>query len=283
MLTQVSLDFPLILLPVVSFIISFFTSMAGVSGAFLLLPFQVSILGLTSPSVSATNFLYNIIGCPGGIRRFIQEKRMLWPLAWLISLTTLPGILIGYYFRVRFFPDPSLFKLFVGCVLFYLGSRLLHTALQKKDPLRNQINPHFAITDTTLSSTHLTYTFHEKTYHVAYLPVGSYCLFIGIIGGIYGIGGGALIVPFCVSVLGLPIYTVAGATLFGTFIASISGVLFYCFFAMGQGQTFPPYWLIGGLLGLGGLLGMNAGARAQKHLPEKTIKMMLALIIFAIA
>ncbi len=282
MLNQTVLEFPLLLLPLVSFAISFFTSMAGVSGAFLLLPFQISILGLTSPSVSATNFLYNVIGCPGGIWRYIREQRMLWPLAWLISLTSLPGILIGYYFRVRFFPDPSLFKLFVGCVLLYLGGQLLYTAL-KKAPAPNQKNHHFAITDISLAPTYLTYTFHEKTFHVPYGPLGAYCLFIGIIGGIYGIGGGALIVPFCVSVLGLPIYTVAGATLFGTFIASISGVLFYTFVALGQGQTFPPHWLVGGLLGLGGLLGMNAGALVQKHLPEKSIKILLALIILAVA
>lgn len=283
MLTQAALDFPLFLLPLISFAISFFTSMAGVSGAFLLLPFQVSILELTSPSVSATNFLYNVIGCPGGIRRFVQEQRMLWPLAWLISLTTLPGILLGYYFRVRFFPDPSLFKLFVGGVLLYLGGRLLQTALQKKAPPPNQTNRHFSITDVRMSPTSLTYTFHQKTYHVAYGPLGAYCLFIGIIGGIYGIGGGALIVPFCVSVLGLPIYTVAGATLFGTFIASISGVLFYSLVPLGPGQTFPPHWLIGGLLGLGGLLGMNTGALVQKHMPEKTIKILLSLIILGVA
>ncbi len=283
MLQQTVFHFPLALLPLVSFAISFFTSMAGVSGAFLLLPFQVSILGFTSPSVSATNFLYNIIGCPGGIWRFVKEERMLWPLAWLISLTTLPGILIGYYFRVRFFPDPSLFKLFVGCVLLYLGSRLLHTALAHPKPTANQGGGHFAITDIHLSPTKLTYTFHDKTFQVAHGPLAAYCFFIGIIGGIYGIGGGALIVPFCVSVLGLPIYTVAGATLFGTFIASISGVLFYSFVALGQGQTFPPHWLAGALLGLGGLLGMNTGALVQKHMPEKTIKIVLALIIFGVA
>jgi len=33
--------------------------MAGISGAFLLLPFQMSVLGFSTPSVSATNFLYN--------------------------------------------------------------------------------------------------------------------------------------------------------------------------------------------------------------------------------
>ncbi|MCI5136479.1 MAG: sulfite exporter TauE/SafE family protein, partial [Candidatus Electrothrix sp. AW2] len=35
--------------PVVAFCISFFTSMSGVSGAFLLLPFQVSYLGFSTP------------------------------------------------------------------------------------------------------------------------------------------------------------------------------------------------------------------------------------------
>ena len=38
--------------PLVAFAISFFTSTGGVSGAFLLLPFQMSVLGFTSPAVS---------------------------------------------------------------------------------------------------------------------------------------------------------------------------------------------------------------------------------------
>lgn len=36
-----------ILPPLVAFIVSFFTSKGGVPGAFLLLPFQVSVLGYT--------------------------------------------------------------------------------------------------------------------------------------------------------------------------------------------------------------------------------------------
>ena len=47
--------------PLVAFVVSFFTSMGGVSGAFLLLPFQMSFLGYVAPSVSATNQLFNIV------------------------------------------------------------------------------------------------------------------------------------------------------------------------------------------------------------------------------
>jgi uncharacterized membrane protein YfcA len=118
--------------PLVAFVISFFTSMGGVTGAFLLLPFQMSVLGFTSPSVSATNFLYNIVGTPGGIVSYIREQRMVWPLAGLITIGTLPGVLIGYYVRVLYLPDPKLFKLFVGLVLLYIGLRLFKSTGKKK-------------------------------------------------------------------------------------------------------------------------------------------------------
>ncbi|MBT4507566.1 MAG: sulfite exporter TauE/SafE family protein, partial [Desulfobacula sp.] len=51
-------------------VVSFFTSMGGVSGAFLLLPFQMSFLGYTSPSVSATNHVFNIVAIPSGVYRY---------------------------------------------------------------------------------------------------------------------------------------------------------------------------------------------------------------------
>ena len=82
---------------VVAFTVSFFTSMGGVSGAFLLLPFQVRVLHFTSPSVSPTNLVYNIIGIPGGVYRYIREARMAWPLAWVIISGTLPGLFIRDY------------------------------------------------------------------------------------------------------------------------------------------------------------------------------------------
>ena len=112
--------------PLVALVVSFFTSMGGVSGAFLLLPFQMSFLNFTSPSVSATNFVFNIVAIPSGVYRFLKEGRMAWPLTWVVIAGTLPGVFIGYYLRVLYLPDPRSFKLFVGCVLLYIGMRLLY-------------------------------------------------------------------------------------------------------------------------------------------------------------
>ena len=52
--------------PLVAFVISVFTSMVGISGAILLLPFQMTFLGYTAPSVSGTNLVYNIFAIPSG-------------------------------------------------------------------------------------------------------------------------------------------------------------------------------------------------------------------------
>jgi len=87
--------------PLVTLILSYFGAMAGVTGAFLLLPFQMSILGYTVPGVSATNFLYNLFAIPLTVLRYAREGRMNWPLTMVITLGSLPGITVGYMVRVK--------------------------------------------------------------------------------------------------------------------------------------------------------------------------------------
>ena len=43
---------------------------AGVSGAVLLLPIQLSVLHVPSPAVTPTNLLFNVASTPGGLLRF---------------------------------------------------------------------------------------------------------------------------------------------------------------------------------------------------------------------
>ena len=290
--------------PIVAFVISFFTSMAGVSGAFLLLPFQVSVLGFTSPSVSPTNLVYNIVGIPSGVYRYIKERRMAWPLAWVIIAGTLPGVFIGVIFRIKYLPDPKNFKIFVGCVLFYIAIRLLYDLTPKAGARRkktkeleegfkkrsNQIRSqgaygsadHVAIRTVKFSLTKYTYEFHGETFSFNPVILFALTIAVGIVGGSYGIGGGAIIAPFLIAIFGLPVYTIAGAALLGTFLTSVAGVTFYTIVApmyAHTGLAIAPDWRLGALFGIGGLVGMYCGARLQKYFPAKAIKLVLGLII----
>ncbi|MBE0446784.1 MAG: sulfite exporter TauE/SafE family protein [Actinobacteria bacterium] len=298
--------------PLVALAVSSITASAGVSGAFLLLPFQVSVLGFTSPAVSPTNLIYNIVAIPGGLYRYIKEGRMAWPLTWVVILGTLPGVFVGALIRIRYLPDPRAFKLFMGSVLLYLGVRLLYETTGRyikskaqskaiEEKFRERVNqargtakaqitaglPVDAVVKTKhISLLRIEYTFWGETFSFSTLSVFFLALVVGLIGGIYGIGGGAIIAPFCVSFLGLPVYTVAGAALAGTFLTSIAGVTFFHildFMPLSSQASIAPDWALGALFGVGGLLGTYFGARIQKFLPDRLIRSILGTLITFLA
>jgi uncharacterized membrane protein YfcA len=276
-------------LPVaVAFGISCITSTAGVSGAFLLLPFQVSVLGFSSPAVTPTNLLYNIVAIPSGLYRFYREKRMVWPLIGVIAAGTLPGELLGVFIRVRYLPDPGAFKLFVGLVLLYIAGRLVMDVLRPKPAPKsnNNTTKKFEVRLNSRSIRSIEYEFNGVPYKVSAWPIFLLSLIVGAIGGIYGIGGGAIMAPFLVTVFGLPVYTIAGAALFGTFLTSIFGVLFYTVFApafAAEAVATQPDWILGLMFGVGGSLGIYVGARIQRFIPARLIKTLLALIMISTA
>ena len=296
--------------PVVPFLValavSFFTSMGGVSGAFLLLPFQVSVLGFTSPAVSPTNLVYNVVAIPSGVYRYIKEGRMAWPLTWVVIVGTLPGVFIGAFLRIKYLPDPKAFKLFAGVVLLYIGLRLaydlwrprpsmkaLETKFNERVAAMKQASqsrvaaglpPEAVVRTLKFTPTRIAYEFYGETFEFSTWGIFALSFIVGIVGGTYGIGGGAIIAPFFVAVFGLPVYTVAGAALMGTFITSVAGVVFYMLIAPWYPQqAVSPDWLLGILFGLGGMAGMYLGARTQKFVPAKLIKGLLAVILMYLA
>ncbi|MDR2574284.1 MAG: sulfite exporter TauE/SafE family protein [Desulfovibrio sp.] len=273
--------------PLVAFGISFFTSMGGISGAFLLLPFQMSVLGYTHPSVSATNQFFNVVAIPSGVYRYIREKRMVWPLTVVVAAGTLPGVFLGALIRIVWLPEPRFFKLFAAAVLLYIGGRLIRDLLKKpadgKEP-RGIVNTSpktgFIVEVKEFSLKNILYTFQGETHRAPTMGIFLLSFIVGIVGGTYGIGGGAIIAPFFVSFFRLPVHTVSGATLMGTFLTSIAGVLFYMLIApFFPEQSVAPDWTLGLLFGLGGIAGMYLGARCQKFVPASAIKWMLGLAI----
>ena len=279
--------------PLVAFAVSFLTSMGGVSGAFLLLPFQMSVLGYTSPSVSATNQLYNIVAIPSGVYRYWREGRMIWPLVWAVVAGTLPGVLIGAIIRVTGLRDPRHFKLFAAAVLLYIGGKMVRDMLKQQaaaaatgkaapsGPLAASYgNPAATVRITESTLRRIGFTFQGETYTVPVSGIFLLCFIVGIVGGVYGIGGGAIVAPFLVTFFGLPVYTVAGAALMGTFVTSVAGVAFYSALAPFYPHlSVAPDWMLGVLFGLGGMAGMYLGARCQKFVPAKAIKWMLVTIL----
>jgi uncharacterized membrane protein YfcA len=269
--------------PLVAFILSFFSSMVGISGAFLLMPFQMSVLGYAGPSASATNLVFNLFATPGGVWRYARDQRMAWPLARLIILGTLPGVVLGFYLRTVYLPDVGRFKVFVGTILLFLAWRLL-SEFAPWAKRRGGANPAGGATLHLVHSDwrRMEFRLGEHMYGFSVPAMLTLAFVVGIIGGTYGIGGGAIIAPFCIAIFHLPVAVVAGAALVGTFATSVIGVIVYSVLPLPDGGYAVPDWALGTLFGLGGLAGMYLGAATQKHVPQKVLKLALGLLLWGL-
>lgn len=260
-----------------AFAISLFCSMTGVSGAFLLLPYQISVLGYVQPGVSATNQVFNILACPAGVWRYAREGRLLIPLALFIAIGTLPGVFLGAILRITVLAALPRFMLFVSLTLLYLGYRILRG--------KGSRNTQGAPCQKIVWNWHgFSFNMGGVDYHVSAAPLVLLSFIVGIIGGIYGIGGGAIMVPFLVAFFGLPIYAISGASLFATFLTSVAGVSFYSLMAwLWHYPWAAPDWSLGALLGVGGIFGMYCGAALQKYVLPQLLRIVLLIVIFSMA
>jgi uncharacterized membrane protein YfcA len=240
-----------------AFLLALITTPAGVSGAVLLLPIQLSILRVPSPAVTPTNLLFNVAATPGGLLRFWREHRDIGALVGLLVAGTLPGVVAGAVIRVELLSGSQALMLVASGVLLPLGLWLM-LGSQRRTRARPNLD--------------------RRGRGLVWLLA----LSVGCAGGIYGIGGGSLLAPILLAA-GFSAYEVAPATLAATFLTSIAGIATYEVLQLSHGGTIAPDWALGLWLGAGGFAGSYLGARLQSRLPETSIRRLLGLIACLVA
>ena len=240
-----------------AYLIAVVATPAGISGAVLLLPFQVGVLGTPSPAVTPTNLLYNVVATPGGLYRYWRQHQTSTNLALTLIAGTLPGVIAGSIIRVELLPGPRLFDLVVATVLIPLGTwvSLTHPSSQA-----HQASPPKPLPAPAL--------------------IGLAAM-VGCVGGIYGIGGGSILAPVLVGTGRRPA-DVAPAALAATFVTSVAGVITFTILASNQHAHIAPNWPTGIALGVGGLAGAYTGARLQARLPDRLIRRVMGILVIVI-
>jgi uncharacterized protein len=240
-----------------AYVIAVLATPAGISGAVLLLPFQVSVLGTPSPAVTPTNLLYNVIAAPGALCRYWRQGQSGGRLALILISGTLPGVIAGSVIRVRLLPGPRVFDLVVAAVLVPLGSWLALTGPGRPGEVRSG----------------------RRLIPVPWLVVLAAA--VGCAGGIYGIGGGSILAPILIGTGRRPA-EVAPAALAATFVTSVAGAVTFTILSLHQHGSVAPAWATGIALGAGGLAGAYTGARLQSRLPDALIRRLVGVIVILI-
>ena len=240
-----------------AFVIAVLATPAGISGAVLLLPFQVSVLGTPSPAVTPTNLLYNVVATPGALYRYWRQGQAGGRLALVLIAGTLPGVVAGSVIRVELLPSAHVFDFVVAAVLLPLGAWL-------------------ALTSPTGAGG------QARLARVIPQPIlVLLAVVVGCVGGIYGIGGGSILAPILIGT-GCPPKEVAPAALASTFMTSVAGVVAFLILSIHHHGSVAPDWPTGIALGIGGLSGAYTGARIQRRLPDVLIRRVMGVLVVTI-
>jgi uncharacterized membrane protein YfcA len=226
-----------------------------VSGAVFLLPAQLSLLNVPSPAVTPTNLLFNVVAVPGALARYGRRRVTGSRLSRRLVAGTIPGVVIGAVIRVFVVPGGTVFRVLIAVFLLPLGVWLL----VRSGPVEH-------VSDVSVGE--------RTTTAVAF---GA-----GLIGGIYGIGGGSFLAPILVG-SGYSVEEVAPAALLSTFVTSCVGALAYALLDLTGQQGAGPHWLLGAVCGLGGLVGGYLGAGLQSRLPRQALRRVLGALAAALA
>jgi hypothetical protein len=219
---------------------------------------------------------------------YLKSKRMSWPLGLALGV----GSIVGAYLaasltggKVSFSQYQGWFGVFVlvvGFVLTYeltpmgqAGKKAAKTAAQnfektvkeKKDIASAGVTlKSFGITKSTMSFFGTDFTFNPIAAFFGGVVIAAISAFIGV-------GGGFLYVPYLTSIVGLPMFVVAGTSALAVLLSMITSITTYINVA-GAGMD----WAMVGIQLVGVFIGSMVGPRTAKYIPEKWLKVLFIVL-----
>ena len=219
---------------------------------------------------------------------YLKAKRMSWPLGLALGV----GSIVGAYLaasltggKVSFSQYQGWFGVFVlvvGFVLIYeltpkgqAGKKAAKAAAQafektvkeKKDISDAGISlKSFGVTKSVMSFFGTDFSFSPIAAFFGGVVIAAISAFIGV-------GGGFLYVPYLTSIVGLPMFVVAGTSALAVLISMITSIATYINVA-GAGMD----WAMVGTQLVGVFVGSMIGPRTAKYIPEKWLKLLFIVL-----
>lgn len=259
--------------------VGFLSGLFGAGGAFLLTPLLI-FMGVPPPvavgSVANELIAASVSGAMAHWRRKNVDFRM--------GAVLLAGGLLGSGFGVWLFGilrrlgqiDLTIsvsYVLFLGTIGVFMlmeSVRAIMRHLNKAPPARRMRHPDW------IRALPLKLRFQKSRLYIsALLPFGI-GFFVGILSAIMGVGGGFVLIPAMIYLLGMPTAMVAGTSLFQIIFVSAN----VTFLQAVSHQTVDI--VLAAILLIGAVVGAQYGTRFGARLPAAQLRGLLALMVLAV-
>ena len=258
-------------------IVGILSGMFGVGGGFLMTPL-LFFIGIP-PAVAVASEANQILGASfsGAIAHF-RRKNVDIKMGILLILGGIIGSILGVEL-FRIFKNLGqleliikvcyvLFLGIIGIIMFFESLRALN---YKSKNIKVRKTRHHS----WVQGLPLKMRFRTSNLYISSIPAVFIGFFVGILASIMGIGGGFIIVPAMIYILGMPTKVVVGTSLFQ--IIFVTGVTTY----LHAVKNFSVDIILSFLLLVGGVIGAQFGVRIGLKLKAEQLRILLAILVLA--
>ncbi len=268
----------LLLLFVIGLVTGTLSGLFGVGGGFILVPL-LTIMGVPIKEAIALSLVYIIGTALSGVTRHFKQHTI--DLALAISLSTSSIITAQFGALLTVGMSTSLLKLLFGlltasvAIFYFLQAEPKPSETKSTSTNQPSATPPRFI-DRLILTRHKEIAGEEYNYRINLLGGFAIGAVVGFLSGMFGVGGGFIMVPLMVALLGLPLRIAVGTSLLSVIAPATSGSI--------------TLWLSGKLdlhllpaLLVGGLVGAQAGALLVLQLKPTTLKLALNLLLLTVS
>lgn len=274
-------------------------AVVGEAAGIFALPYTMSILQFTTPSVTPTTQLLTFLNPFGALFGYRRNGQFNLDLAKWVCLGGIVGGLIGPFIRITVLSDTEPFTFAVGLALLAAGLHLSLAALRGFQGRRSGhglearfhkeaeaqrarglapsgIPAGMRIKTVAREAGHITIDYWGEQWRISQLTLTVTGLLVGVISAALGVGGGFLLVPIFSAIYRLPMYVLVAATIPYVIVLSAVGLFTYSVIIPHFTSTIiAPEWAWGCFAAAGGILGAWCAAKTQRFVPEHSLKLML--------
>ena len=257
-------------------LVGLLSGLFGVGGGFLITPLLLFI-GIPAPVAVATGANQVVASSVSGVLTHLRRKSVDLTMGWVLLVGGIAGSTGGIWVFNKVAAAGQI-DLFVQlCYVLFLG---LIGALMLQESLRALFKAKTAVaprrSHLLVHRLPLKVKFRVSGMYISVIPPVLVGMLVGFLAAIMGVGGGFIMVPAMIYILGMPTRVVIGTSLFQIIFVSAYTTLVHA--VMSNTDDI----LLAGLLIVGGVVGAQIGARLGVRLKAEQLRILLALLVLAV-
>ena len=273
-ITEVTINIPLLL--IISAAVGFLTGLLGIGGGFLMTPILI-FLGIP-PIYAVANGANNIVAASvsGSLAHYFKNHIDI-KMGLLILTGGLIGSIIGVEIFIFFLKKGTINNIIsisyfvllssIGLMMFYESLSEMRRIRNKKF-IKRKIHQHYWIHNLPFKV-----RIHASKLYISSIGPIFFGIIIGLVSSLLGVGGGFLLVPILIYIIGMPAKLVPGTSLFAMIFVMVIVTLLHGI----SNNTIDIYLVM--ILAIGSVFGAQLGSVISSKLAGEELRGLMSILI----